>query len=1367
MLQRLWSRTGWLTVFLGISAIMLSQAQSLPQYSTQQRSRLESLRQTFEQTQTENYRQAVRLATRLGRPIGPVSYGNGRVSVLHGLDDLGNLLYVTTNSVTQAAVSTRTSSLYAGGSLGLNLSGNSASVKDRLGYWEVSRPLLTHVELKGRVIQSDNASGNSTGDAGEHATHVGTILIGAGKNPLVRGMAFGANLKAYTSANDLSETAAASTTILVSNHSYGYEAGFRYTGGTGAVKWSWLGDTTVSQTEDYKFGFYDSNAQGFDRVVYNAPYYLPVWAASNDHYNSPTAGTSYYLVNNGNTVSTLPRNDQTGYDQITAGGQTSKNTLTVAAAGILKNEYTRPEDVQLTYFSSWGPTDDGRIKPDITGVGLAILSASNASDSSYVIESGTSQASPNVAGSILLLQEYYNQLNAGKYMRASTLKGLILHTADETGISPGPDYRFGWGLLNTERAARVIANTDKTNILDERTLNQGDTYTLPVVASGKGPLRVTICWTDPEGTPSAVSKSSLNSRTPKLVNDLDIRVASGTQANLPWTLNPDQPGQAAAPGDNVRDNVEQVLISNPVPGRSYTLTVSHKGTLKDAKQDYVLLVSGAGGAAYCSSAASTQTDSKISRVQIGTVNKAGADGCTSYTDNLATVVDVQAGQTLPLSVTAGTCGAARNTILKAFADWNQDGDFEDAGETIATSGVLASGGVFAGTVAIPTSVVDGQLTRLRLVLSATEDPNTVTSCGAYSVGETQEFTLRYVRPVNDVGVVALTSPESSFCSPTSAGGLSIGVRVRNYGSVTQLTIPVVVQVTNATNTAIASLTGTIATLNAYSEAIVSLRTPATVQLIPGQTYTFTVTTLLANDQVATNNQLVSTRTTLAPSSVTGLFSAARCSADTAVSLNNSGAGVAYWYDSMSGGNLLASGNRTSAPSRATYYAALNDFSGRLGPASKQEFGGGSYGGGFAPEPLLSVKVPLVIESARLYIGTPGRIRFSVKRLDETVVSSVDLDVVTTRTLPTSATATGGQLTDDPNDLGAEYPLNLQIPAAGEYKLTLDYNLGDGFYTLNPAGDTLRNGDGVTIFRSNTAVTGFPFSIPNIISTKGSLFPNATTGKTDTLTTAWYYLYNIQIRSLGCPAAQRTAVSPTVGTSPTATITASGSTSICQGSNVTLSANTGAGLSYQWYRDSQPISGATNSTIQVASAGNYAVQVANTCLPVRSSAVTVAVGTPQTPLITVNGFTLTSNATANIQWLVDGVPIPGATAPTYTVTKSGRYSVKGSVNSCGEAVSDDVFLTILATEPTDDGELSVYPNPATRQITVSMEATSPKAPAVRLTDVRGMTVRTATMQREGKKYSTIFDVTDLAGGTFFVVVEGNDGQGARVKRIRKQ
>ncbi len=986
------------------------------------------------------------------------------------------------------------------------------------------------------------------------------------------------------------------------------------------------------------------------------------------------------------------------------------------------------------------------------GVGLNVVSSDNKTDTSYISLQGTSMSSPNVAGSLLLLQEYFAQLNAGKVMRASTLKGIVLHTASEAGTAPGPDYQYGWGLLNMERAARVVGNTDKSNVLDERTINQGETYTLPVVASGKGPLVVTICWTDPEGTVVTASKSTINSRTPKLINDLDIRVADGTQSRMPWTLNPDQPTAAATPGDNIRDNVEQVLIANPVPGKSYTITINHKGTLKNSKQDYALLVSGVGGVAYCASAASTSADSRIYGVEFSSIIQAGSTGCTTATDNTTlTVADVQINQTLPLSVTVGSCGTARNTIVKAFIDWNLDGVFDPVTETVATSGVLASGAVFSTNVTVPATIADGQFTRLRIVQVATEDPATVTPCGTYAVGETQDYTLRYVKPANDAGVLSLVSPESSFCS--QANNASVTVQLRNYGTATLTAVPVTVKIVDPTGTVVATLTGNSIPVAAFSNVNVSLPIPAGVVLQPGVSYSFVVATTLPGDLISTNNQLTQVRTT-APTPIAGTLSALICGTDGAVTLSNvGGTATAYWYDALTGGNLLAAGNKTTTtvrPASNVFYVGLNDFSGRLGPASKSDFGGGSYSGNFGPYPLITTKVPVVLKSARLYTGNPGRLTFTVRKYDGTAISAVSLDVAATRTLPTSATLANGQLADDPNDPGAEYPLNLNIPQPGNYLITIEYE------------------GGVSIFRSNTAVTGFPYSLSGVISTRGSLFANAATGTVDTLTSAWYYFYNLQVGALGCTGPQRTAVTATVSTPPTAAITASGSTSVCQGGAVTLSAVTSAsGASYQWLLNGAAITGATASTYQAAKSGSYSVRILGTC-PATSTAVTVTVSPPILPIITQNGLILTSNAATGNQWLLNGVAIAGATSQTYTVSQTGRYSVRAGVNGCGEAVSDEVYVSILATEPVVADDLfRIYPNPATKLITVEAAAGDGPVPTLQLIDARGALLHTTTMQLSGKIVTATVDVSAFSGGTFFVRLSGDPAQAVRVKRFSKQ
>jgi hypothetical protein len=1330
------------TLLIVITAASVT-AQPLPQYSTQQRARQLALQTNLTTLQVQNYQQALSVANRLGRPISQ-RRPDGTVEILRGISERGELLYDATYSVTRAAQTTRTTALYAGGSLGVSLSGS--TMTNKLGIWDGGKVRATHVEFRtgtsgSRVTQVDNPD---TLDS--HASHVAGIMIAGGVNPQVKGMAFEANLRAYDFVNDVSEMSAAAANLLVSNHSYGSLAGWVYDDTrTTATKWEWWGDTTLSKTEDYKFGVYNSTARAWDQIAQNAPYYLMVKSAGNDHGPTGPGDGQPHFLGNGRTTSTVTRSKQDGYDQVTT-SSTAKNILTVGAISSLNLGYNQASDVSLGGFSSWGPTDDGRIKPDIVGVGVSVLSSSSTTDSSYVTYSGTSMSAPNVSGTVLLLQELFSQRNSGRFLRSSTLKGLVLHTADEAGSAPGPDYRFGWGLLNAERAGKAILNVERNYLIDERTLDQSGTYSLSVVASGRGPLVATIAWTDPAG----VATSAFNDRTPRLVNDLDIRINDGTSDIQPWILDPANPANPATRGDNIRDNVEQVLIANAIPGKTYTLTISHKGTLSGTKQDYALLMSGIGGNAYCVSKATSNADTRISRVRFGSIDQPGADSCTTYTDFSTVGTTVQPGQQLPLTVALGTCGATRNTVVKAFIDWNQNGSFDDESETVGTSGVLDNTGQFSTTVTVPTTVQNGQILRLRIVATETDNATTVQACGTYGNGETQDYVLNVVQTVNDVGAVSLVSPQAGLCGQTDTD-LVIAVRVRNFGSGDQRNVPVSVTITDAAGSNVATVTGTVPRLAPFQESLFTLNPLSGITLAPGQAYRFTITTALESDLNLANNTLVETRTTTV-SPTSSLFSATRCGSDTALALRNTGGGTAFWYDALTDGNLLAAGNQAllkTLPASGQLYAVVNDFRATIGPADKRAFGGGSYAGNFGPAPLVSTKVPLLIERARLYIASAGKLTFTVRKFDETAISSVTLDVLPTRNQSLTAVNSSGQLNDDPDDQGALYALNLAIPTPGDYKITIDY------------------AEGASIFRSNVGVSGFPYQINTqsgepVMTLKGSLFNTS-----DTLKTAWYYFYGLSVRSLDCPALVRTPVPTAVGTAVPATITTSGSTTFCQGSTLTLQANTGAGLSYQWYRNNQAVSGAVSSTFQASTTGSYAVQVANSCPAVRSSAVAVAVLSAQTPVITTTGFTLTSNVVGNTQWLLNGIPIPGATAPSYSVIQSGRYAVKGSVNGCGEAISADVVLAILANEPDPlEDDISIYPNPASRQVTVSITSSVPYASTVQLTDVRGVPVRMATLERNGKISSAVLPIADLPGGTFFVIIRDDKTQQVRVRRIYK-
>lgn len=248
--------------------------------------------------------------------------------------------------------------------------------------------------------------------------------------------------------------------------------------------------------------------------------------------------------------------------------------------------YAGAESVEMIWYSSWEPTADGRIKPDLVASGFpGWVPSSNAGYYDYEEGQygGTSFAAPAVAGSLALLQEMHERLSGtnGIPLLASTYKGLAIHTADEAGGAPGPDYRFGWGLMNTHAAASLMVSNAAWNsspFIKEITLPEGEVSFFSFNADTNQLLRVTICWSDPPNS--------------TLINDIDPRVVDPLgQTNYPWVLNPVYPLQAATRNDNFRDNVEQVVVDNTVTG-SYTVVVCHKGDLEADAQEISIVLGG-------------------------------------------------------------------------------------------------------------------------------------------------------------------------------------------------------------------------------------------------------------------------------------------------------------------------------------------------------------------------------------------------------------------------------------------------------------------------------------------------------------------------------------------------------------------------------------------------------------------------------------------------------------------------------------------------------------------------------------------------------------------------------------------------------
>lgn len=298
-----------------------------------------------------------------------------------------------------------------------------------------------------------------------HPTHVTGTMAARGGVAFALGMSPSASVDAYDFNSDLAEmpTAAGAVAFHLSNHSYGVQRGWgTITGGVTTL--AWYGNTTISQTEDFLFGFYDLNARTVDQITYAAPGYLPVWSAGNERGgsgNAPlTQPVSHYAFNGAafvltNTVRPADHANA-GFDVLSSHG-VAKNVLTVAAVGDLVGGYVNAAGVAVANFSSFGPVDDGRIKPDLAANGVQVTSTWSTATNAYAILDGTSMAAPSVTGSLNLLVEHYaNLFGNADGLRAASLKALAIHTADEAGANPGPDYTFGWGLMNTRTAVQLL-----------------------------------------------------------------------------------------------------------------------------------------------------------------------------------------------------------------------------------------------------------------------------------------------------------------------------------------------------------------------------------------------------------------------------------------------------------------------------------------------------------------------------------------------------------------------------------------------------------------------------------------------------------------------------------------------------------------------------------------------------------------------------------------------------------------------------------------------------------------------------------------------------------------------------------------------
>lgn len=1232
--------------------------------------------------------------------------GKGKYLRFHSFGSDGEPLYIITHSTTLAGKMTKTNSLYTGGSLGLSLNGKSNAVKGKLGMWDGGAVLESHVEFEGRATKQLSQSNTIS----THATHVAGIMVAAGKNSSVVGMAPAADLKYWDFDNDASEIAAAAKDngLIVSNHSYGYQAGWVYD--ESRSMWSWWGNDAASKTEDYKFGAYDDNARQLDQIAYNAPYLLAVKSAGNARTeNGPDTSTTNknffkkYYIRNTSTMDSIPRSRNNGYDIISTNSN-AKNILTI---GALVSDFSipnRPSGFVLSNYSAWGPTDDGRIKPDLVGVGSNIYSTSsntgNSLNNVYEYNSGTSMSSPQVAGSLYLLQQLHAEKYNGALMKAATLKGIAIHTALDIGAA-GPDYKTGWGVIDMEKAGQVVLKKDNNHTFSELNLKNGESYKVRFVASGKGPLVATISWTDPEGKSQGVV---LNDRTPKLVNDLDLRVKDDANTYLPFILDPVSPEKLATTGDNFRDNVEKIIIPNAIPGKTYEISITHKGSITNGAgaiitQDVSLMVSGINGTALC--AVSSTKTGYIKQVKIN-------DKTSGFT--------LENGVSSNFEIDFNELTSGR---FNAFVDWNLDGDFSDENEWIQNN-VSYTNAKALFSYTIPSSASTFNNYPLRLVAST---ESTSGGCAVPSNGEVKDYALTISEPSYDIALEKISQSGGYFCSGTNN---LYYATIRNMGAkaLDKFTISLAVYEEGVLKK---TYTKTVDSLAINELKDVGISTDIFVQ--SGKNYRYDVQINAAKDQIIGNNFATSSqfiRNSENPS-VSGLS----CSGSTTVALTASTNAV--WWDANN--LIVGTGNTISLPKGKNYFASVGGVTQSLGPKNKYEFGGGTYYSNFGPEPIYDVKTPMVLESTRIYVGTSGTIQFYVTDLNSgELVSYASVNVPATR-VQTNIVAPPNQISDDPTDQGIVVNLNLQFPKAGKYAITQVCSNGASIYRSNRLKSDPVN-----------AVTniGFPFNSPdNIISNTGAYFQSSI------IYSGYYYFYDMQFKSLGCSsdkvlAEVRESVSPTLNLSQT------GSKAVCPDANtVKLDVTSNQEVSFQWQRNSVDIPGATQPSYSPTISGTYQVRGTNGngCSNKSDSFDLTVYPSGGTNLFyNINGL-LETTANKNIQWFLNDVEIPGVSTNTFTPMVSGIYSVKGNdMNGCS-SISPKLTITILSTEA-ENSSLQIFPNPTVGdRMVVRVPKAQTNMITIEIFDLSGQLRFSKQVSSADSSFG--LDVSNLSTGTYLL------------------
>jgi hypothetical protein len=252
-------------------------------------------------------------------------------------------------------------------------------------------------------------------------------------------------------------------------------------------------------------------------------------------------------------------------------------------------------------FSSRGPCEDGRIKPDVVAPGtwIASLRSVFANDDNawapisdnYLYQGGTSQAGPHVSGAAAIFVQYYKQTVTNTTPSPALVKAALINSAvdidDGESTDAVPNNDEGWGRVDL---TEIIGSSRRFEFFDQATpMTNGQIFEHRIViGSSDEPLKITLAYTDVPGFPAAVQA---------LVNDLDLEVIAPDGTT--YRGNQFENGESVpnpTSFDNI-NNVEGIYIDSPVPGE-YTVRIHARNVVEDARndtaavdQDFALVIS--------------------------------------------------------------------------------------------------------------------------------------------------------------------------------------------------------------------------------------------------------------------------------------------------------------------------------------------------------------------------------------------------------------------------------------------------------------------------------------------------------------------------------------------------------------------------------------------------------------------------------------------------------------------------------------------------------------------------------------------------------------------------------------------------------